>query len=252
MIGLLKDIYSDVSHFLLTYFSPRIKNKKIDDLSRYGCCVGESLLSRESCKKLKLEVDRLMNSDGVNVWQDSLKSDSRIYGIETLSKLFFELIDVDTLKSIGEIYLGKKITHYFILAGKLREVGGNTGSGGGWHRDSAFSHQFKTIIYLTDVSTENGPFEYVQGTHTTFNKLLNVSNISLKDTRLDELKISKLNKEPLEILGKKGTMLFADTRGIHRGKPIEKGERYALTFYFWTSEPPEHMKKNLQGQVSTL
>ena len=58
-------------------------------------------------------------------------------------------------------------------------------------------------------------------------------------------KMEEYSNENIQTLtGKAGTLILVDTRGIHRGKPIEEGERYALTNYNWiTSKIPTHIKK---------
>ena len=60
--------------------------------------------------------------------------------------------------------------------------------------------------------------------------------------RFTEEEISQLNQSnKLTVTAKAGTLLVADTRGIHRGQPIEQGERYALTVYSWATEMPPQL-----------
>ena len=46
--------------------------------------------------------------------------------------------------------------------------------------------------------------------------------------------------------GQKGSILIADTKGLHRGAPIENGERYACTVYFFNK------KKNMKSFSNLL
>ena len=45
-------------------------------------------------------------------------------------------------------------------------TGHEYGSGGSWHRDS-YLRQFKSLIYLNDVTDENGPFQVLTDSHKT-------------------------------------------------------------------------------------
>ena len=38
-------------------------------------------------------------------------------------------------------------------------------SGGGWHRDHHFE-LFKVMVYLSDVNEKNGPFSYIEKSHS--------------------------------------------------------------------------------------
>jgi ectoine hydroxylase-related dioxygenase (phytanoyl-CoA dioxygenase family) len=104
-------------------------------------------------------------------------------------------------------------------------------------------------LYLNDVTNENGPFELILDS----NKLLFNFNLFFKtnkkfpDTRFENdevMKIINFNKEKiLRITGKAGTLILVDTSLLHRGAPVKKGNRYALTNYFYPSYAL-HMHQN--------
>ena len=50
------------------------------------------------------------------------------------------------------------------MANKVSYIKNNEGSGGGWHKDAYYT-QFKSILYLTDVNNENGPFELIRNSN---------------------------------------------------------------------------------------
>lgn len=89
----------------------------------------------------------------------------------------------------------------------------------------------KFFIYLTDVSEKNGPHVYVKGSHRSLPPQL------AKDTRFDDHLIeSYYGKENIiKITGKKGTIIAADTRGIHKGLPIIEGHRLIFQLQFSNS-----------------
>ena len=53
-------------------------------------------------------------------------------------------------------------------ANKVKYNKNNLGSGGGWHRDD-FNFQFKAILYLNDVSMDNGPFQLIENSNGLIN-----------------------------------------------------------------------------------
>jgi hypothetical protein len=182
-----------------------------------------------------------------HIVHESNRSDRRIYGVD-------RLITVPALTSLTkrlyplacEFYGTKKI-NYFCMLGEIKSTEKNIGSGSGWHRDSPFRHQFKSIIYLTDVNDKNGPFEFIPCSHN-FSEVKGVANAlerSLKADRFKNDDIALLVSSGLlssvnTYEGPAGTVLYADTRGLHRGKPLVEGIRRAITFYFYADNIPEH------------
>ena len=70
------------------------------------------------------------------------------------------------------------------------------------------------------------------------NKMIESADLKYMQYRLTEKEISKiLFNEPQRektILGSMGTLIMVDTSTLHRGAPIKKGIRYALTNYYYT------------------
>lgn len=228
-----------ISARLLSFFS---FNKSTNDvpldalkgLSDNGFFVIENFLSKSDCEKL------------INIFDESeskatvVGSDRRIFGIENLSydhKLIFS--DSKVLFDIGEAHLNKKQILTTTLAAKLYPSNGADGSGGGWHRDSMLP-QFKAICYLTDVELENGPFEYIPESHKLFNKIKYelrskirkvANNPRYSEQQIEEYcKLFKTGKHTF--CAKRGTVILCNTSGLHRGSPMDKGLRYAVTNYY--------------------
>lgn len=86
----------------------------------------------------------------------------------------------------------------------------------------------KFFIYLTDVTTENGPHCYVRSSH----KRLPVH--MRQERRIEDHEIANFfNKEDiLELTGQSGAIMAVDTRGLHKGKPLETGNRLIVQFQF--------------------
>ncbi|MBD2691078.1 GSCFA domain-containing protein [Anabaena catenula] len=93
-----------------------------------------------------------------------------------------------------------------------------------YHWDGDQIKFLKFFIYLTDVDTNNGPHCYVKGSHTTKPTAL------LRDGRFLDEEIEKYYDQDqiIEIAGSRGTIIAADTRGFHKGKPVQSGHRLIL------------------------
>ena len=86
--------------------------------------------------------------------------EDRIFGVEKLSTQLMQLkneLEKDICDKFG---IAKDGIYSTLMYNWLRANSCNIGSGGAWHRDSNRA-QYKSIIYLSDVLDENGPFEYI-------------------------------------------------------------------------------------------
>lgn len=172
----------------------------------------------------------------------SYSGDTRHYAIERDIPSVRVFSDELCLKNIGMKVMSRPIINLFTLGNHL--VAGNRGtSGGGWHRDSMHP-QFKALMYLTDVDESNGPLEIIPGTHKFSTQrrlsrkgLLNFDKQWLSE---DEIKLIEKDQGPrVTITGKAGTVVVFESSTLHRGRPIELGERLALTNYYY----PENAKR---------
>ncbi|MGB0897273.1 MAG: phytanoyl-CoA dioxygenase family protein [Flavobacteriaceae bacterium] len=207
-----------------------------------GYCVVQNFLSIDECQSLREEVDQVLAAHADELWKDKIGADKRAFGIDRVSEKIKSLFYKHSfIVATREAYyqLGEQHLLGCTMANRIEAKSNNLGSGGGWHRDSVNVRQFKAILYLTDVTEKNGAFQYVTGTqdrNTVFEGILKHS-FHYKHNRFTPKEIEKIlvdRKHELHTLtGKAGTLILVDTSGIHRGKPIEVGVRYALTNYYW-------------------
>ena len=121
------------------------------------------------------------------------------------------------------------------------------GSGGGWHRDSGYSNQYKLIIFLNGTDSRNGPFQFVTSSHTKKAIIENSKVLGFKEskTRFTTDEVDKIlengNYNIKTMKMNKGDAIFINTRCLHRGKPAEIGGRLALTSYSF-KKMPKHMR----------
>ena len=133
------------------------------------------------------------------------------------------------------------------MAAKMPATPGNLGSGEGWHRDASL-RQFKSIIYLSDVSEKNGPFQFIEGSHKLRTILKDIwdGRLGYMQNRIRDDQISAiLLKNPSRLktyTANAGTLILVDTSSIHRGMPISEGVRFGLTNYFF---PDQSISKEL-------
>lgn len=233
--------------------SPEIKGV-LDELRENGVVVIENFFTDEECKTYKDEIDKKMEEYSKTVWKDDTESDIRIWGAEDVSSIFMKYHNNKFLHEMSERYLKTKVSNLLTLANRTRYREGNKGSGGGWHRDTSYHNQFKSVVYLTDVDENNGPFTYLLGTHKT-NNLFDgkvKSDIKKFDFRLDEdfiKKVKDLGYKEIKCTAKRGTLILTDTRGIHRGSPLKEDVRYTLFNYFF---PKHHISKKLEEKFAKL
>ena len=216
------------------------------DLVELGCVSLGKKIDIQDTERMRNSLDKHLSDPAVNVWRDQTASDERIFGFEELEVDIGELCSIGELLEIGSQYVGRRLKSWFMMANRVRYAEGNLGSGGGWHRDSAFTHQFKSICYLSDVELDNGPFEYVPYSHLTKAKLTVRDTIGLEQSRISDKDFQQSGLESRTFTGPAGTLLLADTRGIHRGRPNKAGARYAITTYFFEQDIPKQFRKLLQ------
>lgn len=104
-----------------------------------------------------------------------------------------------------------------------------------WHIDS-WLNQLKTFLYLTDVEDNNGPFTYLLGSHANNDFLLRKTFACLngkETTDVPDSAVQGLGLRPKEFYAKKGTLIIADTKGIHQGATLTRGTRSILANYFY-------------------
>jgi hypothetical protein len=194
--------------------------------------------SAERCAQARREMDRLLADYPAAVQVYSNGSDKRMYGVESASAVLMDF-HADTFpRRFGELMGGLDIYNFATLGGRIEAIGGNSGSGDGWHRD-AHGFQFKAILYLSDAGMENGPFQYLVGSHTIWRAVTDTMAAGLTDplqSRFTDAEIARLAARGIEkraFPARAGTLLLVNTAGIHRGMPLRSGERYALTNYYY-------------------
>lgn len=106
-----------------------------------------------------------------------------------------------------------------------------------WHRDPEDRLMVKVFIYLNDVDETGGPFMYAKGSH--------VKGANYKDpewykeegrnaNRASDEDVAKIvpKSDWVTAMGKAGTVILADTRGLHKGGFATHKERIMYNSMF--------------------
>lgn len=100
-----------------------------------------------------------------------------------------------------------------------------------WHVDFDDKHLLKAFVYLTDVSAEHGPFEYVPssqpgGRHHGVRPWKPMAVGRVPD---EEVQAAVPAEEIVTFTGSKGTLILCNTSGLHRGGFATAGPRVLAT-----------------------
>ena len=96
-----------------------------------------------------------------------------------------------------------------------------------WHRDFDDSHLLKVFLYLSDVDERSGPFEYVPGSHPE-GRLAGVHPWApMAVGRISDKELAKYVEvgDVRTFTAPKGTLIFCNTSGLHRGGFAEANPR---------------------------
>lgn len=105
-----------------------------------------------------------------------------------------------------------------------------------WHFDREDRYILKMFLYLDDVDEGTGPFTYAPGTHKkgSLNGLEPEYFIEGGVQRTTDEQMNRVFPEEKWVkgIGKKGTIIFADTRGFHKGGEARTNDRLMFTCMF--------------------
>jgi ectoine hydroxylase-related dioxygenase (phytanoyl-CoA dioxygenase family) len=221
-------------------YKPRLgpqEKQYLKALNKHGYCVIEQYYSLEQCQKLIQNIKQFMQEHSDYVQH---KDDERLFGIEHCGGEIKAFNEDASFQKIASAVNCKASKAAFTLAGMLNSDKKGS-SGGGWHRD-AFVSQFKAMLYLTDVSEKNGPFQMLEGSHRLISVLQDSFAAKLKcmQDRISDTEAEALIcRNPVRLkafTGKAGTVILFNSSSIHRGSPIIEGTRVALTNYYYETD----------------
>ncbi|GAA0290277.1 phytanoyl-CoA dioxygenase family protein [Kineococcus aurantiacus] len=145
------------------------------------------------------------------------------------------------LRGIAEEYAQMSLKVHDLNAWLNLPTGGAAVQSQRWHRDLPEDHDIvKMFVYVRDVTPGAGPLRYLAGSATRTGRTLQVRNdwdgvgYRLDDSGVERLVEQNPGLEIRTASAPAGTVVFADTRGIHRGGHAVDTERL-LTQVLWAS-----------------
>jgi hypothetical protein len=223
------------------------------DLNNHGVALttADRLFSKgDAFAELRRTFDRLMNEQAAEV--DAVRraalSDERHEQKPFLLSLLGEHPRLDPASPYGRFALSPEVSGiaqaYFGMRVALRHyniwctfVTGKPASQSQlWHRDPEDRYILKVFVCLGDVDENTGPFTYAAGTHPK-GTVKREPEFLFKDGKTprssDEQMAALVPSEKwVRGIGPAGTMIFADTRGLHKGGLARSRERYLYTAEF--------------------
>jgi ectoine hydroxylase-related dioxygenase (phytanoyl-CoA dioxygenase family) len=224
------------------------------ELKKNGYVIIKNFISTRDCELIIQDIEKFLIANKELTYHDNNYSDQRIHGAENISHKINSFYTNKLAIELGKYYYGGELENLMTMANKTIFVKDNKGSGGGWHRDG-LNFQYKAILYLVQVNQNNGPFQLIAKS----NSLLNIFKTCLKynldpfNTRIGNLAAEKIilnNRDLLKtITGLAGDLILVDTSLIHRGCPLNKDKRYALTNYYYPKNIINKYKKSFKPIV---
>lgn len=118
-----------------------------------------------------------------------------------------------------------------------------------YHFDMDSLKWLKFFIYLSDVNTKNGPHTFIKKSHKNNGIPWELRSKGYSRLNDHELENHYSKGQFIEFAEKKGTLLIEDTRGLHKGKPLSKGDRLILQLEYTNSAFIK--KKNIKLKKKT-
>lgn len=230
--GVLGDISSSQAH---------INNTLKND----GYYVFEKKLSEETCEHLlnfanttpaRLRGDHIHNDETAFYQPEDVKAVRYDYDLQSLlcDHTVQNILSDKSIIAVAQNYLGSKpildvLTMWWHTAFQKAP---DESSAQLFHFDMDRIKWLKFFIYLTDVGEENGPHVFVKGSHRNRgipSKLRAKGYARLTD---EEVAACYSSQDIIHHYAPKGTIIAEDTRGLHKGQPVIKGDRLVLQLQF--------------------
>lgn len=164
---------------------------------------------------------------------------------------FHRLVIDEKILNVANSYLGMFSNFYILMLNVTVPVGDNANPmfSQQWHRDHEDKKLCKIFLYLNDIDEQSGPFIYIPS--SVYGKKWGhlfpqevPKGAYPPSTDLERIiPISQIMK----MTGRAGTLIFADTTGLHKGGYAFSKERIMLTAGFRTNASASICKVDRSG-----
>lgn len=222
-----------------------IKKLRTDGYAVVENCIDQGLIDR-IVNKLASKSAMTRQLDAGNsriIWEcfdkDNVKAVRYDFNTEDVLSIeeVQELLSSPFLMNVAGNYLGTAPAADIVGAWWNAKFGEGPDSNAAqfFHFDLDRLKWLKVFIYLTDVEKKNGPHEFVRGTHKS-----GILPKKIRQKIYSRLSDSEVNADfgtenRIVMTGRKGTIIFEDTRGLHKGNAVEDDPRLILQFQYSAS-----------------
>lgn len=158
----------------------------------------------------------------------------------------------DFIQGIANAYLGMSAELRYYNVWKTFATSARPRESQLWHFDREDNYILKVFLYLDDVDESAGPFTYAPGTHRKGRRWDLQPEFFFEDNvkRSSDQQMSRVvpESEWVRATGRKGTLIFADTRGFHKGGEAREKDRLMYTCMF--TSPASQSKRLLIYSVN--
>jgi hypothetical protein len=244
--------------------SDRAAEKLVRNLLRDGIAlssVDEFAEELEYFPELESSVEKMLETRQDELRQKKIKANDteaigeKTFNVELLgSKLVFDPESVyarfalqDTFLNIANTYFGMLVKLRYYNVWQTFATQSEARESQLWHFDREDQYILKLFLYLNDVDEGAGPFTYAPGTHRKGSRrncqpeYFDEGGVRRTTDKQMAAAIPKENW--LRATGKKGTIIFADTCGYHKGGESRTSDRLMFTCMF--TSPASQSKRLL-------
>jgi hypothetical protein len=175
----------------------------------------------------------------------------------SINPLIFFSINKSILNIVNTYFgMWSNIIYLEMNETKLIEKSASLQKSQNFHRDPGVNKCIKIFIYLNDVEEGGGPFTYIKGSHR-LGRYWNIFKQRFYGLGgcypdIDNLETKIDSKDIFEIYGKSGSVIIADTTGIHRGGNSYLNTREMTTSLYYPIADPLKSKIIYEFDIDNL
>jgi len=234
-----KKIFTDGHYFI----KDAIKDDTINEIIKFT----NTLKGKYISEKYKSEIAEILDFNNLKAAKFSYSPDQFIE-----NKIIQEIILDEKILNVSSSYLNcAPVIDNIQLFWSFAAHRADKEAAQYWHFDMDRPRWIKIFLYLTDCNELNGPHKFIERTHLM---AMGIKESLRKKgyTRLEDREIEQCysGEQIKTFTAKKGSILFEDTSGLHKGQNVIQGSRLMLIFQYSSSlfgshSPKIKMPKNI-------
>lgn len=219
-----------------------VQKKIVQDLQRDGIAsihIDELFPDRKLLPLLQEYVSKEIHRAEIKMQKKYLKQIWDLVPLVDFKNALMTLCIDPRVVDIVNSYMGLCSRFYYLTLNITTPVGHDAAAVASqrWHRDPEDKRMCKIFLYLNDVDDTSGPFQYVVGSHYSGPYATYFPQHPPKGTCPGDDHVDKVipRSAMKSYTGRAGTLIFADTIGLHKGGYATRKERIMFTGGFCSS-----------------